>query len=184
MSLKIVVRSAYSLHTSGTKYYSMFLLSVQDGAKRNTQLFKIYGSAVNQTAQVKHHQEGNGATLDTEFNKTLKVKGKAGEYSDLRESEILHEFDNFHDFITYLTLDSQINAIRAPFASAITEKGFEQYLETLSQTLGIPVDDMYKFTFSYESEEERQRKQEEEERKAAQLMAQRQEFYGEVLGSW
>ncbi|MFH4293397.1 hypothetical protein WAJ58_19770, partial [Acinetobacter baumannii] len=123
MSLKIVVRSAYSLHTSGTKYYSMFLLSVQDGAKRNTQLFKIYGSAVNQTAQVKHHQEGNGATLDTEFNKTLKVKGKAGEYSDLRESEILHEFDNFHDFITYLTLDSQINAIRAPFASAITEKG-------------------------------------------------------------
>ncbi|MFH4385012.1 hypothetical protein WAJ74_19765, partial [Acinetobacter baumannii] len=104
--------------------YSMFLLSVQDGAKRNTQLFKIYGSAVNQTAQVKHHQEGNGATLDTEFNKTLKAKGKAGEYSDLRESEILHEFDNFHDFITYLTLDSQINAIRAPFASAITEKGF------------------------------------------------------------
>ncbi|EPK9978362.1 hypothetical protein [Acinetobacter baumannii] len=184
MSLKIVVRSAYSLHTSGTKYYSMFLLSVQDGAKRNTQLFKIYGSAVNQTAQVKHHSEGKGETLDTEFNKTLKVKGKAGEYSDLRESEILHEFDNFHDFITYLTLDSPINAIRAPFASAITEKGFEQYLETLSQTFGIPVDDMYKFTFSYESEEERQRKQEEEERKAAQLMAQRQEFYGEVLGSW
>ncbi|MFH4180877.1 hypothetical protein WDA55_22750, partial [Acinetobacter baumannii] len=84
---------------------------------------------------------------------------------------------------TYLTLDSQINAIRAPFASAITEKGFEKYLETLSQTFGIPVDDMYKFTFRYETEEERQRKQEEEERKAAQLMAQRQEFYGEVLGS-
>ncbi len=107
-----MVRSAYSLHTSGTKYYSMFLLSVQDGAKRNTQLFKIYGSAVNQTAQVKHHSEGKGETLDTEFNKTLKAKGKAGEYSDLRESEILHEFDNFHDFITYLTLDSPINAIR------------------------------------------------------------------------
>ena len=54
----------------------------------------------------------------------------------------------------------------------------------MSQTIGIPVDDMYKFTFRYETEEERQRKQEEEERKAAQLMAQRQEFYGEVLGSW
>ncbi|EHF3480319.1 hypothetical protein J1C14_002929 [Acinetobacter baumannii] len=183
MSLKILVRSTYSLHTSGTKYYSMYMLCVEGRAKRNSQLFKIYGSAVNKTAQIKHYQ-GSRETLDAEFYKTLKSKGKANEYSDLRENEIFHEFDNFNDFITFLTLDSSIEAIKAPFATAITENGFEKYLENLSQHFGIPVDDMYKFTFTCESEEERRRKQEEAELKAAQLMVKRQEFYGEVLGSW
>lgn len=185
MTFDITFRCAYSIHEGGTKYYSMFLIHVASEAGNAGYLVKVYGSAVKKTSTVKaDHDEGSNsyAYLENEYIKTLKSKSKPSEYSNLFKADQSRKFDNFVSLIRALNKHGSIPALNdASFIEAVGKQNFDEMLDYFAGYLNIDVEDMYE---SKEDLKRRQKEKEQQEALAAQLMAQRQEHYGEVLGSW
>ncbi|WP_354734640.1 hypothetical protein [Acinetobacter nosocomialis] len=186
MIYDITFRSAYSAHEGGTKYYSLFLLNVKSQSSELTFLYKVYGSIVrkNSTTKVERSYGDSGCmTLVNEYQKTIKAKGKEGEYSKLYSSDTVRKLNNFPDLTHHLKAAGAVPPLNdSSFEGAIGRTHFAELLEDISNELNIAVEDMLEQ--SEEALKKRQQEKELEEALAAQLMAQRQEHYGEVLGSW
>ena len=178
MSFKISIKHSDATHTSGTKYYGLVLINIFDSVAAQTysRLYRIYGSVDKKTVTWKCDVgQGNNALSNfaqQEFEKLSKSKSRGG-YTGIDKQRIV-EYDDLGGILDFTAgEDIVIHALDKTLGQIIGNTEYKELVRYLEE-------DVLGGKSIRRNEEVIKAEQE----ALALALQQRQEYYGDMLGSW